>query len=172
MASNPKKRNYSHKINGEIRATEIRLVGDGEPRVCSLSEALEKARSLGIDLVEISPNAVPPVCKIVDIQKFLYDQKKKAKKPDKVVVKEIRFTPNTDEHDFQFKLKHAIGFLEKGNKVKAFVFFRGREIVFREQGKLLLLRFAEGLSEYGTPEALPVLDGKKMFMWLKPGSKK
>ena len=170
MASNPKKIKL-HKLNGEIRAIEIRLVGNGEPKVCPTTEALEIARNLGVDLVEISPNAVPPVCKIVDYQKFLYDQKKKIKGPSKVVVKEIRFTPNTDEHDFQFKLKHAIAFLEKGNKVKAFVFFRGREIVFKEQGKLLLLRFAEGLADYGMPEALPVLEGKRMFMWVRPGKK-
>lgn len=130
------------------------------------------AEKLELDLVEISPNADPPVCKIIDYQKFIYEQKKKAKEQkanaSKVVIKEIRFGPNTDEHDFQFKLKHAQGFLEEGSKVKAYVFFRGRSIMFAEQGEKLLLRFVLALEEYGKAEQLPKLEGKRMIMMIAP----
>jgi len=131
---------------------------------------------LNLDLVEISPNANPPVCKVIDYQKFLYQQKKKQKeikaKTSKVTVKEIRFGPNTDEHDFNFKLKHAVKFLEEGSKVKAFVFFKGRSIVFKEQGEIILLRLATELEEYGKIEQLPKLEGKKMIMFVSPKAKK
>lgn len=134
------------------------------------------AEKLELDLVEISPNADPPVCKIIDYQKFIYQQKKKAKEQkanaSKVVIKEIRFGPNTDEHDFQFKLKHAQGFLEEGSKVKAYVFFRGRSIMFAEQGEKLLLRFVLALEEYGKAEQLPKLEGKRMIMMIAPIVKK
>ncbi len=134
------------------------------------------AEALELDLVEISPNADPPVCKIIDYQKFIYQQKKKAKEmkanASKIVIKEIRFGPNTDEHDFQFKLKHAQSFLEEGSKVKAYVFFKGRSILFSQQGEKLLLRFALELEEYGKAEQLPKLEGKRMIMMLSPAKKK
>ena len=130
------------------------------------------ARNEGVDLVEISPNANPPVCRLIDYSKFLYQQKKRQKemkaKQVKVEVKEIRFGPQTDEHDYQFKLKHAKEFLEEGNKVRAYVFFRGRSILFKEQGEVLLLRFANDLEEYGKVEGMPSLEGKKMFLYLAP----
>jgi translation initiation factor IF-3 len=154
------------------------LVGENieTPGVYPLSDALKMADELELDLVEISPNADPPVCKIVDFQKFLYQQKKKQKeikaKTTKVVVKEIRFGPNTDDHDYNFKLKHAISFLEDGSKVKAFVFFKGRSILYKEQGEILLLRFAQDLEEYGKVEQLPRLEGKRMIMTLSPKPKK
>lgn len=152
------------------------MVGEGiESGVYPISKALEIARNVGLDLVEIAPNVEPPVCKVVDYGKFLYEQKKKAKeikaKAAKVVVKDIRFGPHTDEHDFNFKKNHAIKFLQDGCKVKAFVFFRGREIVFKEQGEILLLRFANELEDYGKAEQLPVLEGKKMLMVLAPKKK-
>lgn len=143
-----------------------------EQGIYPLSEAIRMAEKLELDLVEISPNADPPVCKIIDYQKFIYEQKKKAKEQkanaSKVVIKEIRFGPNTDEHDFQFKLKHAQGFLEEGSKVKAYVFFRGRSIMFAEQGEKLLLRFVLALEEYGKAEQLPKLEGKRMIMMIAP----
>ncbi|MFV0537132.1 MAG: translation initiation factor IF-3 [Dysgonomonas sp.] len=162
-----------HKINGNIRAREVRLVGDNvEQGVYSINEALRLADELELDLVEISPTADPPVCRITDYQKFLYQQKKKQKeakaKSVKVVVKEIRFGPQTDDHDFNFKLKHAKSFLEEGSKVKAFVFFKGRSILFKEQGEVLLLRFATELEDYGKVDQLPALEGKKMIMMLSP----
>jgi len=162
-----------HRINGNIRAREIRLVGDNvEQGVCTVQEALRMADELELDLVEISPTAVPPVCKIMDYQKFLYQQKKKQKeakaKSVKVIVKEIRFGPQTDDHDFNFKLKHAKSFLEEGAKVKAFVFFKGRSILFKEQGEVLLLRFATELEDFGKVDQLPALEGKKMIMMLSP----
>lgn len=152
------------------------MVGENvDGGVFSLSEALNLASERGLDLVEIAPTADPPVCKIIDYKKFLYDQKKKQKelkaKQAKVVVKEIRFGPQTDDHDFNFKKNHAIKFLQEGNKVKAYVFFRGRSIVFKQQGEILLLRFANELEEYGKPEQLPVLEGKKMIMVLAPKKK-
>lgn len=147
-----------------------------EPKVYPIQEALKMAADQELDLVEISPNAVPPVCRIIDYQKYVYQQKKKAKEmkanASKVVIKEIRFGPNTDEHDFQFKLKHAIGFLQEGSKVKAYVFFKGRSILFAEQGEKLLLRFAVELEDYGKAEQMPKLEGKRMIMMLAPNKKK
>ncbi len=165
-----------HAINERIRAREVRLVGDNvEGGVYSIQEALKIADDLGLDLIEISPNAEPPVCKILDYQKFLYQQKKRQKeqkaKSTKVVVKEIRFGPQTDEHDYNFKLKHAMGFLKEGAKVKAYVFFKGRSILFKEQGEVLLLRFANDLEEYGKVEQMPVLEGKRMIIMLSPKKK-
>ncbi len=152
---------------------EVRLVGENvEQGVYPFIKALRLADEMNLDLVEISPNAVPPVCRIVDYQKFLYQKKKKEKEikanSKKVEIKEIRFGPQTDEHDFNFKLKHAQEFLKDGNKVKAYVFFRGRSIVFKEQGELLLARFANELEEVGKAEALPKLEGKRMIMMLSP----
>lgn len=167
-----------YAINERIRARQVRLVGENiqTPGVYPLSEALKLADELELDLVEISPNADPPVCKIVDFQKFLYQQKKKQKeikaKTTKVVVKEIRFGPQTDDHDYNFKLKHAISFLDDGSKVKAFVFFKGRSILYKEQGEILLLRFAQDLEEYGKVEQLPRLEGKRMIMTIAPKPKK
>ncbi|SBV96260.1 translation initiation factor IF-3 [uncultured Dysgonomonas sp.] len=162
-----------HKINGNIRAREVRLVGDNvEQGVYTINEALRLADDLELDLVEISPTADPPVCRITDYQKFLYQQKKKQKeakaKSVKVVVKEIRFGPQTDDHDFNFKLNHAKNFLEEGAKVKAYVFFKGRSILFKEQGEVLLLRFATELEDLGKVDQLPALEGKKMIMMLSP----
>ncbi|MBO7202148.1 MAG: translation initiation factor IF-3 [Paludibacteraceae bacterium] len=165
-----------HKINEKIIAKEVRLVGENvEQGVYSIQEAIKIADDLELDLVEISPNAVPPVCKIVDYQKFLYQQKKREKeqkaKATKVVVKEIRFGPQTDEHDYNFKLKHAIGFINEGCKVKAYVFFKGRSILFKEQGEVLLLRFANDLEEIAKVDSLPVLEGKRMIIMLSPKKK-
>ena len=161
-----------YRINEQIRVREVRIVGDGESTVVSTREALNMAHDQGVDLVEISPNANPPVCRLIDYSKFLYQQKKRQKemkaKQVKVEVKEIRFGPQTDEHDYQFKLKHAKEFLEEGNKVRAYVFFRGRSILFKEQGEVLLLRFANDLEEYGKVEGMPSLEGKKMFLYLAP----
>lgn len=160
-------------INEHIRAKEVRLVGDNvEQGVYSLHDALAIADEKELDLILISPTANPPVCKVLDYQKFLYQQKKRLKeqkaKSTKVVVKEIRFGPQTDEHDYNFKLKHAVGFLKEGAKVKAYVFFRGRSILFKEQGEVLLLRFANDLEEYGKVEQMPVLEGKRMIIMLTP----
>ncbi len=160
-------------INEHIRAREVRLVGDNvEQGIYPLSKALKMAEEQELDLIEISPNAEPPVCRILDYQKFLYQQKKRQKeqkaKAAKVVVKEIRFGPQTDDHDYNFKLKHAVGFLKEGSKVKAYVFFRGRSILFKEQGEVLLLRFANDLEEYGKVEMMPVLEGKRMTIMLTP----
>jgi translation initiation factor IF-3 len=151
----------------------VRLVGDNvEVGVYKLSKALAIARELELDLVEISPKAQPPVCKILEYKKFLYEQKKREKalksKATKVVIKEIRFGPQTDEHDYEFKKKHAIKFLSEGAKLKAFVFFKGRSIVFKEQGQILLLRLAQDLEEYGKVEQLPQLEGKRMIMFITP----
>ncbi|MBO4660385.1 MAG: translation initiation factor IF-3 [Prevotella sp.] len=161
-----------YRVNEQIRAREVRVVGDDGASVMSTRDALDLAREQGVDLVEISPNAQPPVCRIIDYSKFLYQQKKRQKelkqKQVKQEVKEIRFGPQTDEHDYQFKLKHAIEFLEEGNKVRAYVFFRGRSILFKEQGEVLLLRFANDLEEYGKVEQLPKLEGKKMFLYMAP----
>ena len=161
-----------YRINEHIRVREVRIVGDGDSTVVSTREALDMARNQGVDLVEISPNANPPVCRLIDYSKFLYQQKKRQKemkaKQVKVEVKEIRFGPQTDEHDYQFKLKHAMEFLQEGNKVRAYVFFRGRSILFKEQGEVLLLRFANDLEEYGKVEGMPSLEGKKMFLYLAP----
>ena len=163
---------YQYRINEKIRSREFRIVGDTGSTVVPTRQALDMARDQGVDLVEISPNANPPVCRLIDYSKFLYQQKKRAKemkaKQVKVEVKEIRFGPQTDEHDYQFKLKHAKEFLEDGNKVRAYVFFRGRSILFKEQGEVLLLRFANDLEEYGKVEHMPSLEGKKMFLYLAP----
>jgi len=165
-----------HKINDKITSREIRLVIEGqEPLVMSVSEGIRLAEEQELDLVEISPNAVPPVCKIMDYRKFLYNQKRKQKelkaKQSKVVLKEIRFGPNTDDHDFQFKLAHAKKFLEEGSKVKAYVFFRGRTIVFKDRGEILLLKFAQELADYGVVEQLPKLEGKRMIIMINPKKK-
>ena len=172
----PQKEKDLHAINERIRAREVRLVGDNvEAGIYSIQEALKMAEELELDLIEISPNAAPPVCKILDYQKFLYQQKKRAKeqkaKSTKVVVKEIRFGPQTDDHDYNFKLKHAQEFLKDGAKVKAYVFFRGRSILFKEQGEVLLLRFANDLEELGKLEQMPVLEGKRMTIMLSPKKK-
>ncbi|NLX81351.1 MAG: translation initiation factor IF-3 [Proteiniphilum sp.] len=162
-----------HRINDRIRVPEVRLVGDNvEQGIYPIKEALRIADDLDLDLVEISPTAKPPVCRVVDYQKFLYQQKKKQReqraKAVKVVVKEIRFGPQTDEHDYNFKLKHAKSFLEDGAKVKAFVFFRGRSILFKDQGEVLLLRFANDLEDHARVEQLPVLEGRRMILMLAP----
>ncbi|GHT09681.1 translation initiation factor IF-3 [Bacteroidia bacterium] len=162
-----------YRINDKIRAREVRLVGEGiEQGVYPIIEAQKIARSQNLDLIEISPNAVPPVCRILDYQKFIYQQKKRQKeqkaKSLKIVVKEIRFGPQTDDHDYNFKLKHAKSFLEEGAKVKAYVFFKGRSILFKEQGEVLLLRFANDLEDYAKVEQLPALEGKKMIIMLSP----
>ena len=167
----------AHKINRLITAHELRVVGDNVTvGVYSTREALRMAEEQELDLVEISPKAVPPVAKIIDYKKFLYDQKKKKKElaqnTQKVVVKEIRFGPNTSDHDYEFKMKHAQKFLEEGAKLKAFVFFKGRTIIFKEQGQILLLRLAQDLEEYGKVEQLPKLEGKRMTLWLTPKKKK
>ena len=165
-------------INDEIRATQVRLVGENiaEPGVYSIAQAMKMADEMELDLVEITAKADPPVCKILDYQKYLYQQKKKAKEmkqnSTKIVIKEIRFGPNTDEHDFQFKLKHAQEFLNEGSKVKASVFFRGRSIQFADQGEKLLLRFAVELEEFGRAEHMPQLEGKRMIMMIAPIKKK
>ncbi len=167
-----------NRINNEITAPTVRVVGDNvEPNlVLPIAKAIALADEMELDLVEISPNAEPPVCRIVDYQKFLYQQKKKQKeikaKQTKVVIKEIRFGPQTDDHDFNFKLRHAENFLKEGAKVKAYVFFRGRSIVFKEQGEILLLRFATALEDIAKVEVMPTLEGKKMNMILAPKSKK
>ncbi len=167
-----------NRINNEITAPMVRIVGDNvEPNlVVPIRQAIAMADEMELDLIEISPNAEPPVCRIADYQKFLYQQKRKAKeikaKQVKVVVKEIRFGPQTDDHDYNFKLKHAENFIKEGAKVKASVFFRGRSIVFKEQGEILLLRFATDLEEIAKVEMMPKLDGKKMNMILAPKGKK
>lgn len=161
-----------YRVNEQIHVREVRIVGKDGSTVVPTRQALDMARQQGVDLVEISPNAQPPVCRIIDYSKFLYQQKKKAKelkaKQVKVEVKEIRFGPQTDDHDYNFKLKHAKEFLEDGNKVRAYVFFRGRSILFKEQGEVLLLRFANDLEEYGKVEQMPRLEGKKMFLFIAP----
>lgn len=167
------KNKQQHRINEQIRAREVRIVGDGiESTVLPLREALQLAEDKEVDLVEISPTAVPPVCRLIDYSKFLYQQKKKQKeikaKQVKVDVKEIRFGPQTGDADYAFKLKHAREFLTDGNKVKAYVFFKGRSIVFKEQGEVLLLRFANDLEEVAKVESMPNLEGKKMFLTLSP----
>ncbi|WP_093868709.1 MULTISPECIES: translation initiation factor IF-3 [Tenacibaculum] len=163
-----------HRINEKIRyVEEVRLVGDNiEVGVYPLAKAKEIAKEQELDLVEISPKAVPPVCKVIDYKKYLYEQKKREKalksKATKVTVKEIRFGPQTDEHDYEFKKKHAIKFLQDGAKLKAFVFFKGRSIVFKEQGQILLLKLAQELEEYGKVEQMPKLEGKRMIMFIAP----
>ncbi|MGA0402392.1 MAG: translation initiation factor IF-3 [Flavobacteriaceae bacterium] len=162
-----------HKINQEITAREVRLVGDNvEVGVYPTSKALTISEDLELDLVEISPKADPPVCKIIDYKKFLYEQKKREKvikaNATKVVIKEIRFGPQTDEHDFEFKKRHAEKFLKEGAKLKAFVFFKGRSIVYKDQGEILLLKLAQELEEFGKVEQMPQLEGKRMTMFIAP----
>lgn len=163
----------TYRVNGQIRVPEVRIVGDNiESQVLSIGRARQMAEDMGVDLVEISPNAEPPVCRLIEFSKFIYMQKKHAKevksKQVKVEVKEIRFGPQTDDHDYEFKLKHAKGFLSEGDKVKAYVFFKGRSILFKEQGEVLLLRFAQDLEEYGKVESMPTLEGKRMTMFIAP----
>ncbi|MDD3878290.1 MAG: translation initiation factor IF-3 [Bacteroidales bacterium] len=167
------KKTQQHRINEDIKTPVVRVVGENvESGIFNIREALNIAYDQGLDLVEISPSANPPVCKVVDYQKFLYEQKKKVKeikaKTAKVVVKEIRFGPNTDEHDFNFKLNHAIKFLKEGAKVKADVFFKGRSIIYKEQGEIILLRLADELSEFGKVEMMPKMEGKRMIMIVAP----
>ncbi len=171
MKKDDKKQQY--RVNEQIRVNEVRIVGEGtESMVMPTYKALQLAEQKGVDLVEISPNATPPACRLIDYSKFLYQQKKKQKeikaKQVKVDVKEIRFGPQTDDHDYNFKLKHAQGFLSDGDKVKAYVFFKGRSILFKEQGEVLLLRFAADLEDYGKVESMPVLEGKRMTMFIAP----
>ncbi|MDK2970222.1 MAG: translation initiation factor, partial [Bacteroidota bacterium] len=173
MNYNSKDSKDLYRINERIRVPEVRLVGDNvEQGIYPTREALRMAQEQELDLVEISPTANPPVCRIVDYQKFVYQQKKKLKeqkaKSVKVVVKEIRFGPQTDDHDYNFKLKHAMNFLSEGAKVKAFVFFKGRSILFKEQGEVLLLRFANDLEDYAKVEQMPILEGKRMSIMLAP----
>ena len=162
------------RVNNKIRANEVQLItheGDNIG-VVPIGEALDRAKEVGLDLIEVAPNVKPPVCKIIDYSKFKYIQKKKQKSirsnAQKTVLKEIRFGPNTDEHDFNFKLKHAIKFLESGAKVKAYVHFYGRTIVFKERGEILLLKLAQSLEDYANVEELPKLEGKRMFLMLSP----
>jgi translation initiation factor IF-3 len=162
-----------HKINEKITVPEIRVVGEGiEPGIYPTAKALEMADAEGLDLVMITEKANPPVCRIVDYKKFLYEQKKKEKelkaKQQKVVIKEIRFGPQTDEHDYEFKKKHARSFLEEGSKLKAYVFFKGRSIIFKDQGEILLLKLAQELEDIGKVEQLPKLEGKRMIMMMAP----
>ncbi|WP_162128658.1 translation initiation factor IF-3 [Flavobacterium phycosphaerae] len=167
----------AHRINELIRGvSEVRLVGENiEPGVFKFTEALRLAEQFEVDLVEISPNADPPVCKLMDYGKFIYQQKKRDKelkaKSTQITVKEIRFGPQTDEHDYEFKRKNAEKFLKEGSKLKAFVFFKGRSIIYKEQGQILLLRLAQDLEEYGKVEAMPVLEGKRMIMFIAPKKK-
>jgi len=172
-----KEQQQEHRTNYMIRVPQVRLVGDNvEVGVYSTQEAIKMAQDQGLDLVEISPQADPPVCKIIDYNKFLYEKKKKEKemkaKSKTAEVKEIRFTPGTDDHDFDFKARHAENFLKEGNKVKAYVQFRGRAIMFKERGELVLLKFAERLAEIGQPEGLPKLEGKRMLMIIAPKGQK
>ncbi|MEI7596973.1 MAG: translation initiation factor IF-3 [Bacteroidota bacterium] len=169
----PQKREDLHRINNKITYPHIRVVGENvEPGIFSIQKALEMAEEQGLDLVEISPNANPPVCKIIDYKKFLYEQKKKQKeikaKTAKIVLKEIRMGPNTDEHDFNFKVNHAIKFLQDGDKVKVDIFFKGRTILYKEQGEILLLKFATLVEEYAKVEQLPKMEGKRMIMLIAP----
>jgi translation initiation factor IF-3 len=166
-----------HRLNNEITAPEVRVIGeDIEPGIYPLAQALKMAQAKEVDLVEISPNAVPPVCRLIDYKKFLYEKKKKDKeqkaKAKQSEVKEIRFTPNTDEHDFDFKAKHAEKFLQEGNKVKCYVQFKGRAIMFQERGELLLLKFAERLAEFGALESMPKMEGRRMLAIFSPKKKK
>lgn len=179
---------YNYRLNREITVSKIRLVGDNlelvsdiakktiEPGVYNTYQVIQWAEELELDVVEISPNADPPVCKIIDYKKFIYDRKKKEKelkaKTAKTVIKEIRFGPNTDDHDFDFKVKHAKKFLEDGDKIKAYVQFKGRAIVFKDRGELILLRFLKELEDLGAAEELPKLEGKRMIVMISPKKKK
>ena len=172
----PKKKETEHRLNKDIRVPQVRLVGENiEVGIYPTEEALRMAQEQEVDLVEISPKADPPVCRVVDYNKFLYDKKKKDKeikaKQKKTEVKEIRFTPNTDNHDLDFKKKHAQKFLQEGSKVKIYVQFKGRAIQFKERGELVLLQFAQALEEFGQLEAMPNLEGKKMIAYIAPKKK-
>lgn len=172
----PRKKETEHRLNKDIRVPQVRLVGENiETGIYPIEEALRLAHEQEVDLVEISPKADPPVCRIVDYNKFLYDKKKKEKeikaKQKKTEVKEIRFTPNTDDHDLEFKKKHAQKFLQEGSKVKIYVQFKGRAIQFKERGELVLLQFAQALEEFGQLEAMPNLEGKKMIAYIAPKKK-
>ena len=173
----PQRKEQEHRINEGITAPQVRVVGENiEPGIYDTPKAVAMARKMEIDLVEISPNADPPVCRMVDYNKYLYEKKKKEKEAKAASkaqeMKEIRFTPNTDDHDFNFKVKHSINFLKEGNKVRAYVQFKGRAIAYAERGQVLLLKFAQELEEYGVPDQLPKLEGKKMFITLSPKKKK
>ena len=173
----PRIQQNEHRLNNEITAPEVRVIGEGiEPGVYPLAEAIKMSIDQEVDLVEISPNAVPPVCRLIDYKKFLYEKKKKDKeqkaKAKQSEVKEIRFTPNTDDHDFDFKAKHAEKFLQDGNKVKCYVQFKGRAIMFQERGELLLLKFAERVAEYGALESMPKMEGRRMLAMFSPKKKK
>jgi translation initiation factor IF-3 len=184
----PQDDKYNYRLNSEIRVPRVRLVGDNlelvseiankliEPGIYYTNQVLQWAEDLEMDLVEISPNADPPVCKIIDFKKFVYDRKKKEKelkaKTAKTVIKEIRFGPNTDEHDFDFKVKHALKFLEEGSKIKAYVQFKGRAIVFKDRGELLLLKFMKALEDLGAAEELPKLEGRRMIVMISPKKKR
>lgn len=186
--SKPNDEKFQFKMNGDIRVPDIRLVGDNldevsqvagkeiEPGIYPTRTARNWAEDLGLDLVMISPNADPPVCRIIEFNKFLYNKRKKEKEikanTSKTVIKEIRFGPNTDEHDFEFKVKHAQKFLEEGSKVKSYVHFRGRTIVFKERGELLLLKMLKELEEYGAAESLPKMEGRRMIVMIAPKKKK
>jgi len=177
MRRGPQKPEEPYRINERITAQRVRVVGENiKVDVYPIQQAIRLAQEQNLDLVEISPNADPPVCKVVDYSKFKYEQKKKQKeikaKTVKVVIKEIRFGPNTDDHDFNFKLKHAVTFLQEGAKVKATVFFAGRSIVYKERGEILLLKFAQLLEDNGKVEQMPRLEGKRMSMMLMPKAKK
>lgn len=183
-----KEEKFSFRTNRDIRVPRVRLVGDNlesiselvgetvEPDIYLTSKVLKWAQDVELDLVEISPNADPPVCRIIDVKKFIYDRKKKEKelkaKTAKTVIKEIRFGPNTDDHDFEFKLRHAKKFLDEGSKVKSYVHFRGRTIVFKDRGELLLLKFLKELEEHGAAEALPKMEGRRMIVMISPKLKK
>ncbi|MEI7490897.1 MAG: translation initiation factor IF-3 [Bacteroidota bacterium] len=169
----PQKKEDLHNINQNIKSPVVRVVGENiTPGIYNLREAQNIAENIGLDLVEISPTANPPVCKVVDYKKFLYELKKKQKemkaKTAKIVIKEIRLGPNTDDHDFNFKLNHAIKFLKEGAKVKVDVFFKGRSIIYKEQGELILLKFAQSVVDYGKIEQMPRLEGKRMIMIIAP----
>lgn len=173
----PRQKEREHRINEEIAGPEVRVVGEGiEPGIYPVAKALRMAQEREMDLVEISPQANPPVCRIIDYNKFLYEKKKKDKeqkaKSKQSEVKEIRFTPNTDDHDFDFKSKHAAKFLQEGDKVKCYVQFRGRAIMFQERGELMLLKFAERLAEYGSLESMPKMEGRRMIAIFTPKKKK
>jgi translation initiation factor IF-3 len=173
----PRQVQNEHKLNREITAPEVRVIGeDIEPGVYPIAVAIKMAEDQEVDLVEISPNAVPPVCRLIDYKKFLYEKKKKDKeqkaKAKATEVKEIRFTPNTDDHDFDFKAKHAEKFLKDGDKVKCYVQFKGRAIMFQERGELLLLKFAERLAEFGSLESMPKMEGRRMLVIFTPKKKK
>ena len=174
---NNSNKSEAHKINEKIRSSTVRLVGEGvETGIYSIDEALRIAKQLDEDLVEISPKADPPVCKIVDYSKFKYEQKKKEKlirsKSQKIVVKEIRFSPNTDEHEFSFKVRHAMKFLKDGAKLKAILRFSGREVMFKDRGEVMLLKFAQALEDFGKVEQMPKLEGKRMSLLMTPKTKK